>query len=421
MRYEEAVALTGRRDVHSCFERVRVGILSQYYPPEMGAPQARLSELAARLREHGHEVVVLTALPNYPLGRIYDGYRGLLAHERLGQVPVIRAWLWPTKSAEVMPRLASALSFTATSLVVGAFQLPRLDVLITESPPLPLGISGFMLGRLKRARWVFNVSDLWPETAVALGAVRDGALLKLAYRFEAFCYRHAWRVSCQSREIEESINQRFPEVRTIPFLNGADTERFSPARRTERLWEELVGDSRPIAVYAGLHGVGQGLDQLLSAAERLQDESLRIVLMGDGPEKASLVEAARRRGLENVTFLDPQPKGRMPVLLASADIALVPLKSRIPGAVPSKLYEAMASGLPVVLVADGEPAKILTSSNGGVVVRPGDVDALAGALRRLARSEEERRRLGTAGRAAAVERFDRRPICDRFIRALERA
>jgi glycosyltransferase involved in cell wall biosynthesis len=399
---------------------VRVGILTQYYPPEMGAPQARLSALAARLGELGHETVVLTALPSYPQGRIYPGYRRLYLREQQVEVSVLRAPIWPTKSVSLIPRAANYLSFGLSSLLVGAVRLPRLDVLITESPPLPLGFTGFLLSRLKRARWVFNVSDLWPETAIALGSLGDGRLTRLAYWLEAFCYRRASAVSCQSREIEQSINERFPGVHTISFVNGTDTDRFSPALRSKTFWHDLVGKDRLIAIYAGLHGACQGLDQLIEAAERLQDDHLRLVLVGDGPEKEALVESSHQKRLRNVTFLEPQPKDEMPTLLASADIAVVALRTRLPGAVPSKLYEAMASGLPVVLVAEGEPADIVRSTKAGIAVSPGDVEGLAEALRRLAGSEDEREELGAAGRAAAVERFDRRPILDRFIYELTR-
>jgi glycosyltransferase involved in cell wall biosynthesis len=302
---------------------------------------------------------------------------------------------------------------------VGALRLPRLDVLITESPPLVLGISGFVLSRLKRARFVFNVSDLWPESAVVLDVLREGRVASLAYRLEAFCYRHAWRVSGQSREILESITRRYPETETVAFFNGVDTDRFSPEQRSDAVRRELAGGAGAVALYAGLHGIAQGLDQVLAAAEKLRDEDLRFVLVGDGPEKPALLDLARARELRNVTFLPPQAKEAMPALLASADVALVSLKSRIPGAVPSKLYEAMASGLPVVLIADGEPAAILRSAQAGIVVTPGHVDGVADAVRRMAGSPAERGRFGSAGRAAAVERFDRRPLCDAFIEALE--
>jgi len=397
---------------------MRIGILTQYYPPEVGAAQARLSELAGRLTELGHEAIVLTALPNYPQGRIFPGYGGILVREQRDGVTVLRTSIWPTKKVTLIPRTASYLSFALSSLLVGAFRLPRLDVLITESPPLPLGVSGFLLSRLKRARWVFNVSDLWPETAIAVGSLRNPRLAKLAYRLEAFCYRRASAVSCQSQEIETSINERFPRVRTLPFANGTNTDRFSPAHRSETFWQDIGGVDRPVAVYGGLHGACQGLDQLIDAAERLEDDRLRIVLVGDGPEKEALVESATRRAIRQVTFLEPQPKEVMPSLLASADIALVVLRTRLPGAVPSKLYEAMASGLPVVLVAEGEPAEIVRSAKAGIAVRPGDIEGLAAALRRLAESQDERAQFGAAGRVAATERFDRRPIVDRFIEGL---
>ncbi|HLB18957.1 MAG TPA: glycosyltransferase family 4 protein [Gaiellaceae bacterium] len=401
--------------------RMRVGILTQYYAPEMGAVPARLGELATRLRERGHEVVVVSAMPNYPRGEVYPGYGGLLAHEKIDGAVVLRTWIWPTLSASVIPRTLSYLSFAASSLFIGSVRLPRLDVLITESPPLPLGVTGFLLSRLKHARFVFNVSDLWPESAVVLGVLGDGFATKLAYKLERFCYRRAWRVSCQSREIRASIDRRFTSVHTLAFFNGVDTGRFGPVHRTDAARRQLGRSSELIALYAGLHGIAQGLDQLLAAAATLSDENLRLVLVGDGPEKGALLENARERGLGNVSFLPPQPKAAMPALLAAADIAVVTLKTHIPGAVPSKLYEAMASGLPVVLVAEGEAAEILESAGAGLVVKPGDTDGLAAALARLARSPDERARLGAASRTAAVERYDRRPLCDAFIDALESA
>jgi colanic acid biosynthesis glycosyl transferase WcaI len=398
---------------------MRVGILTQYYVPEMGAVPGRLSELAGRLTERGHEVVVLCAMPNYPQGRIFPGYRGLTSREERDGIGVVRSWIWPTLSTSVIPRVLSYLSFVATSAVVGSRRLPRLDVLITESPPLLLGISGFLLSRLKKARWVFNVSDLWPESAVVLGVLGDGASTKLAYKLEAFCYRRAWRVSCQSREIRASVDRRFPEVGTLAFFNGVDTDRFDPVHRSEGVKREMASGVECVALYAGLHGIAQGLDQLLAAGERLRAEDLNLVLVGDGPVKAALLEEAKARRLDNVTFLPPHARQDMPRLLASADIAVVPLKTRIPGAVPSKLYEAMASGLPVVLVAEGEAAEIVRATECGIVVTPGDVDGLADALQRLASSPDERLRLGAAGRAAALEQFDRRRLCDDFIQALE--
>jgi colanic acid biosynthesis glycosyl transferase WcaI len=398
---------------------MRFGILTQYYPPEIGAPQVRLSELAACLTRRGHEVTVLTAMPNYPAGRIHDGYAGLWRREKMAGASIVRTAIYPSRALG-MRRLASYGSFVASSSALGALMLPRLDFLMTESPPLFLGIAGYWLSRFKRARWIFNVSDLWPESAVRLGAVREGLALRMAVALEAACYRRAWLVSGQSREILDDITRRFPGVPTWHLANGASPEVFSPGARSAAARRKL-GGGRLIALYAGLHGIAQGLDQVLRAAAMLRDiEGLRIVLIGEGPEKAALLRAAKERGLANVAFLDPVPRAEMPALLASADLALVPLKNHLPGAVPSKIYEAMAAAVPVVLAGDGEAAEIVRRSRSGVVVPPGDADGLALAIRDLAGDERRRRDLGSAGLIAASGEFNRREILDRFIDRLER-
>jgi glycosyltransferase involved in cell wall biosynthesis len=279
-----------------------------------------------------------------------------------------------------------------------------------------LGISGYILSRLKRARWIFNVSDLWPESAVHLGVVGEGRSLKLAWALEAFCYRKAWLVTGQSREILENIRRRFPQVPTYHLSGGVDTTLFSPLHHSAQARRELGASQNCVALYAGLHGIAQGLDQVVKAASLVRDlEDLRIVFVGDGPEKEELIEQAQALKLSNVRFLKPFPREAMPALVASADIAIVPLKLRLPGAVPSKLYEAMGAGLPIVLVADGEAAEIVQSTQSGVVVQPGDIDGLASALRDFVTHPDKRQQSGVYGRQSAVKLFDRQTIADAFI------
>lgn len=395
-------------------------ILSQYYPPEMGAPQARLSELAQRFLARGHHVSVLTAMPNYPRGKIYPGYGGLVRREDLEGVRVVRSTLYPSKSPRILPRLISYMSFVSTSALSGTFCLPKIDYLLTESPPLFLGMTGYYLSRLKGARWIFNVSDLWPEGAVDLGIIEDGLALRLARRLEAFCYRKSFLVTGQSRGILGNIEQRFPEVETHHLSNGVDPRLFHPEVAADR---DRFGipEGAIVALYAGLHGVFQGLDQLLEAAHRLRDiEDFRLVLVGDGPDKEHLKRQAAERRLGNVLFLDPQPRDAMPQLVASADISVACLKTKILGAVPSKIYEAMGGGKPLMLVAEGEAAQIVDETGCGLAVDPGDLDGLAEAMRRLVEDEALRRRLGLAGRRASEDRFDRWRIADLFIDRLEK-
>ncbi|HET6384473.1 MAG TPA: glycosyltransferase family 4 protein [Armatimonadota bacterium] len=400
---------------------MRLGILTQYYPPEMGAPQARLSEIAARFVRKGHEVVVLTAMPNYPTGRIFSGYGGFYRRETMDGVKVIRSFIYPTKQVGLLPRLANYFSFVLSSLLVGAAVLPPLDFLLTESPPLFLGMSGYLLSRAKRARWIFNVSDLWPESAVRLGIIGEGWPLRIACALERFCYQHAWLVTCQSHEILANIRERFPGVRAHRLSNGVDTSFFTPEKRSDVRRRELADEAPCVAIYTGLHGVAQGLEQVLQAAALLRDRNdIEIVLVGDGPTKEALRIQAKSLGLTAIRFLPPCARDTMPETVASADIAIVPLKGAIPGAVPSKLYEAMSAGRPVVLAAEGEPAGIVRDTGCGIVVAPGDTAALAGAILRLADDPQERARMGARGREAARARFDRQAIVNEFMELLER-
>jgi len=399
---------------------MKIGILTQYYPPEVGAPQGRLSDLARRLAGWGYDVHVLTAMPSYPQGKIYPGYGGVLRREQMEGVEVIRTAIYPSQKASLAPRLANYFSFVASSWLVGGWQLPRLDYLLTESPPLFLGMAGYLISRWKRAKWIFNVSDLWPESAVRLGYLKVGLSLKASTWLEAACYRNAWAVTGQSASIVEDIQKRFPSVKTYHLTNGVDTSQFSPDGKASELGRIVGQETGTLVLYAGLHGLAQGLGQVLQAAEALRDvKEVRFVFIGDGPEKASLVEQARTCGLNNVYFLDPVSKERMPSLLASADICLVPLKTYIPGAVPSKMYEAMACGRPVILVGEGEAAEIIRTRQVGIVCRPEDTEGLVEAIRCLAEDKALRERFGKAGRRTAEQTYNREEIARKFVEFLE--
>jgi glycosyltransferase involved in cell wall biosynthesis len=399
-------------------------ILTQYYPPEIGAPQRRLSELAERMVKAGHSVTVLTAMPNYPLGRLHDGYGGLMRRETRDGVEVIRTFIYPTQKAALLHRLSNYFSFVLSSLLIGTVVLRRADFLMVESPPLFLGLSAFWLSAIKRARLIFNVSDLWPESAVRLHIIREGSTAhRLSAWLERVCYRTAWLVSGQSRSILSDIEARFPGKPTFRLSNGVDVRKFALEVRDPAARARIADTPDAIVVlYAGLHGLAQGLAQAVAAAEQLRDDPhVRFVLVGDGPEKAALVADAAARGLDNIRFLDPVPAGDVPALLYAADILLVPLKEFIPGAVPSKLYESMASGRPVLVVAEGEPAEIVHTYEVGRVAMPGDIDAIVGALRELASDPALRDRLGANGRAAAEAHFNRDTIVAGFITHLEQA
>jgi glycosyltransferase involved in cell wall biosynthesis len=274
-----------------------------------------------------------------------------------------------------------------------------------------LGLSGFVLSRFMRARWIFNVSDLWPDSAVRLGVIGQGQALKLSEKLEAFCYQKAWAVTGQSRTILQNIQERFHSVHTYHLSNGADTKLFNPEIVPVPIYEKK--EAELLAVYAGLHGLAQGLDQILRAAGRFEGK-IHFLFVGDGPKKNELIQLAQQMKLRNVTFVDPMLKKHIPGMLAAADICLIPLKSYLPGAVPSKIYESMASGKPILLIAEGEAADIVNGNQAGLTVHPGDEVRLINALQIFVNDGELRKNMGLNGRKAALAKFDRQSIVDRF-------
>lgn len=394
----------------------RLLILSQYFPPEMGAPQARLSELGERLVDRGWEVEALTALPNYPTGRVFSGYRPTRVKvENVGRIRTVRTPL-VTSQGGFVKRLISYFSFVATASLRGPRYAQRPDVLFVESPPLFLGLAGRWLARRWRCPYVFNVSDLWPASAVHMGVVAEGSwMVRLAERLEHGLYRRAAAVTGQSSEIVESVRRAAPDVRAETITNGVEPTRFGPDMVDDEARALLGPEPGPIFLYAGLLGLAQGLDAALTVVRDLPDDVPgRLVMVGDGPLRAHLAQRIAAEGIRRARLVDAQPRERIPALLAAADVAFVSLGMRIPGAVPSKIYEAMASALPILLVADGEPARRIADARCGISVPCDDTDAVAEGWRHLATDADARAAMGTAGRQAAEEVYDRGRIADRL-------
>jgi glycosyltransferase involved in cell wall biosynthesis len=384
-------------------------IYTQYYPPEIGAPQVRLHDLAIGLKRKGIQVSVLTAMPNYPFGKIYVGYEGCSRVEYIDGIRVIRTGIFPTHSAGFLPRLLSYFSFILSSLVIGSWKLSSADFLLTESPPLFLGIAGVMLSRMKHARWIFNVSDLWPESVVELGIVsRESLSYKLSSVLEKYLYKKAFVVTGQSNSILKNIHDRFPDVCTYHIPNGVDTSLFQP------LGDQLKDENFHV-LYAGLHGLAQGLEQIILAAQKLSSkESIDFTFVGDGPEKKKLIKLAKSLHLTNLNFKEPIVKEKIPNILRSANAIIVPLKIQLTGAIPSKLYEAMSIGKPIILIALSEAEQIVNDAKCGIVVHPGNIDELVAAIIHLVNNPEACKVMGNNGRQAAVQNHDRKRIVDDF-------
>src|SRR6266566_775993 len=405
---------------------MRILFLTQYYPPETGAAQIRLSDLARRLARLGHYVTVLTAVPNYPAGEIFAEFRGNLVRETTEDgVRVLRTWIYATKSKQFLFRIANYLSFTLISAAVGLAKIPEQDFVIVESPPLFLGVSGLLLSRMKNARLVMNISDLWPESAVALGILREGPLLKLATHLEESLYRKSVFVTGQTEGIVESVRRRFPGKAVILLPNGVSPENFlSDGVRREtgrRVRQELGFDGHFVVGYAGLHGLAQGLETLLQAAKLLQEtKKILFAFFGDGPEKEKLVHFSQENRLDNVRFFPPRPAARMPEIFAAFDAAVVPLRRHtlFRGARPSKLLEAMGAGVPVIVSIEGEAQAMVEKAQAGICIEPENPHAMAEAILKLCNNAGLSCIFGENGRHFVTRNFNRLEITKKLNRLL---
>lgn len=396
---------------------VQVLVLTQYFPPETGAPQARLFELSTRLARLGLSVEVLTALPSYPKGRVFDGYRRkLVVREQFDGLSVIRTPVYPSKSVRVAPRLLSYFSFMFSSLFFGAFLVRKPRVIVVESPPLFLGVSALILKWVFRAKLIFNVSDLWPESAIFMGVIKERSLsARLSLWLERFLYSAADVCTGQSVGIIKGITRACPSVPVELVPNGCDTSVFCPEKRDSSFREKYSLGESIVVGYAGLLGMAQGVGVILNVANSLRDlPNVRFVILGDGPEKEDIVREANRLNLANLKFCGHVERSAMAGIVASFDVALIPLRHSIPGALPSKIYEAMAVGAPVVFAGDGDGAELIETAGAGIVVPYADTDKIAEALRNICMNDELRRNYGTSGRQFVMENRDRASIAERF-------
>lgn len=399
-------------------------ILTQYYPPETGAPQNRLSSLAKHLQLLGMDVSILTAMPNYPAMQIQKGYEGKwYIKDSFEGITVHRSWIFVKKSNSISIRLLNYFSFVFSALICGLFKVKKHDIVICESPPLFLGITAMLLKWMRGSKLVFNVSDLWPESAEKLDLVSNKLFLKLAYWLEARLYKTSALVSGQTQGIVSSVQTRFPSVKTFWLPNGIDADKFSTANVSYN-WREKYGyrSNDFIVLYAGILGHAQALEVILKAAALLrEDKQVKFVLVGDGPQKDFLHEMKASLQLDNVSFLPNQSREEMPNIVAAADVAIVPLRN-IPlfkGAIPSKIFENLAMGKPILLGVDGE-AKELFINEGkcGLFFTPEDEKQLAENIHILSKDKQLYTELSRNGVKYVNEKFDRKLIAQRFYQQL---
>lgn len=406
--------------------RVRTLVVTHYFPPEIGAPQARLGDLSRFWAGAGDDVTVLTGMPNHPTGVVPEAYRGRARLvEHVDGVRVVRTWLYATPNEGVARKTLSHLSFMVTSVLLGARASGAADVVVVSSPTFFSIFAAWVLSKVKRARFVVEVRDLWPAIFVELGVLTNRPIIWVLERLELWAYRVADEVVVVSEGFRADLVRRGVAMAKVHVIrNGADIERFVPGAPPPVGMRLHLGasDDDLLVLYIGAHGISHGLSSVLDAAALLRHDPFHLALVGEGAHKADLERRRDELGLASVTMLPGVASQDVPGVIAAADLCLVPLRD-VPlfsTFIPSKIFELLGAGKAVVGAVSGEAAEILRAA-GAVVVAPEAPDQLADAIRLLGADPERRRVMGERGRAYVEANHDRRALAGTYRAILQRA
>jgi glycosyltransferase involved in cell wall biosynthesis len=403
---------------------MKILYVSQYFPPEMGAPAGRVHELSREWVRAGHRVTVLTGFAHHPTGVKAAGDRGRLTRrERIDGIDVVRCYVFAAPNAGVGKRMVSYASFMLSAAVIGALRVARPDVVVATSPQLLCACAGRALALRFRVPFVFEVRDLWPESILAVEAMQDNWVVRSLKGLARHLYRTSDRIVTvgegYKRQIERLYGIDPGKMDVVP--NGIDPELFSPAPRDNEIRRELGWGDRTVAMYVGTHGMAHALHGVLEAARRLQDvRELLFVFVGEGARKEELVRQAAAAGLDNVQFIGQQPKARVPAFYAACDLGLVTLR-RTPlfqEVLPSKIFEYLAMERPLILSVDGEARQLVEAAGAGRFVEPENPEALAAALRELAGDRRRLAEMGRRGRSFVLAHYQRSALAERYARLL---
>lgn len=405
---------------------MKILFVSQYYPPESNAPANRVSALAAYWCSWGHDVTVLTGYPNHPEGRIYPGYRaGRLTVESNGGVRLVRVPIYAAANRGVIRRSIAYSSFCLSASALGPLAVDRPDIVVATSPQLLAAVAGNAIACALGRPFVLEIRDLWPDSIAAVGALREGSPgMRVLRQIEKRLYRsakHLVVVTESFREILASRGIAYPRISVIP--NGVDAELFtSETSKEDPIGERDAYPGRFIACFAGTIGMAHGLRTVLDAARILSTHrEILFLIVGEGAERVALQEQARRSGLDNIVFTGRVPRDAIPGLLRRADVSLVVLRDSplFRSVLPSKIFESMGCGRPILLGVDGEARRLVESAGAGVFFPPGDAHALVRALLEMKASPDRRSEMGRRGRDFVAMHYDRKVLARRYLDVLE--
>lgn len=417
-RHETSVE--GNRTVHILF-------LTDNFPPEVNAPASRTFDHCKEWVRAGTQVTVITCAPNFPKGRVFDGYKNRIWQiEMIDGIRVIRVWSYITANEGFVKRILDYQSFMLSAVVASVF-VRRVDVVIGTSPQFFTACAAWAVSKLKRIPWVFELRDMWPESIKAVGAMQDSVAIRCLEKLELFLYRSADRIvsvthAFKSKLVGRGINGHKIDVVT----NGVNSSRFSPKPKDSELEHQLGLQGKFVAGYIGTHGMAHALETLLEAAAQLQlspdGQDIRFLFLGDGARKANLEQQAKDMGLHNVVFLESVPKEAVARYWSLLDVSVTHLRNTelFTTVIPSKIFECMGMGIPILHGVPGESAEIVLREGVGEVFEPENPQALVSGLIRM-RADPSAFALYRKNSLAAAKRYDRRYLAASMLESLYEA
>ncbi len=407
---------------------MKILFLSHYFPPEVNAPASRTFEHCVRWARAGHNVTVVTCAPNCPDGAVFPGYRNRLRRqvEEIDGVRVVRVWTYLAPNSGTTRRIVNYLSYMFAA-VLASIRLPRPDVVVATSPQFFCGWAGVIVSWLKWRPLVLEIRDIWPESIRAVGAMRNGLLLRLLERLERWMYRAADHIVAVGQGYRDEILKKVDVRDRISVItNGVDLSLFDPAGLNGEVRQQYGLEGRFVCSYVGTIGMAHGLEVVVEAARLLKEEGRRDVaflIVGDGARRQHLADAAKRLGVDDmVLFTGRQAKERMPAILAGSDACLIHLRGcELFGTViPSKIFETMAMGRPIIMGVDGDARDIVMDAGAGIEMEPDSPESLVQCIEKLTDSPTLADEIGRSARSYVAQHYNRDELAARYLRLLER-
>jgi glycosyltransferase involved in cell wall biosynthesis len=391
----------------------------QFFWPEVSAPSRRLLDFGRVWVEEGNRVTIVTGMPNHPTGVIPPAYRRrLLAREEKDGLRVLRSWVFASPNQAGAKKLLGHISFALTSAINGV-RLGPTDVVIASSPTFFATYTAWIVARARRAAFILEVRDLWPEAFIGLGVLQRGLTTRILEALVGFIYHRSDHIVVVTDSFAQRIATKgVPAAKITTITNGADVDWFGSnvSASADALRRELGLENKFVVAYVGAHGVSHGLASVMKAASQCRDKRIVFLFVGDGSEKPALEAYRDDNQLANVVMLPSQPSESIREFYSLADICLVPLRD-IPlfeAFIPSKMFEMMAAGRPIIASVRGEAQEILERSNAALVIPPENPDALLEAIEVLVEAPERRARMAAAGRAFVAANYSRRALGQRY-------